>query len=78
MVKDITISVLGAIIIADAPWWVGTEGLTPIMVLGFSLILFIFLLFLESVAAEWRDRRHRRDRIRRKMKRLSKIEIKDS
>lgn len=75
MIKDIVISIMGAVILTQAPWWTDTEGLEPVMVLGLSLILFIFLLFLESVASDWRDRRHRRDRIRRRMRRISVIDL---
>lgn len=72
MLKDITISILGAMILSGHPWFSAVNhGEKITIVMGLSVILFIFLLFLEETGKKVRRVRN----IRRILKRLQGGEV---
>lgn len=72
MMKDITISILGAVVLSGHPWFsAGSRNEKIIIVMGLSVILFIFLLFLEETVKKARRVRN----IRRILKRLQGGEV---
>lgn len=72
MLKDITISILGAMVLSGHPWFsTVSRGEKITIVMGLSVILFIFLLFLEETVKKVQRVRN----IRRILKRLQGGEV---
>lgn len=73
MLKNIVISVLGAVIISDYPWLSAGDVMEKIaIIMGLAVVLFIFLLFLEEMA----EKLQRTREIKRTVKHLSSLELK--
>lgn len=50
MVKDIVISILGAMVLSEHPWLQTADKAEKIaIIVGLAIVLFIFLLFLEEM-----------------------------
>lgn len=55
MLKDIVISILGAMVISGHPWLdTADRGEKIVIIVGLAVILFIFLLFLEEMVKKVR------------------------
>ena len=72
MAKDIVISILAARLIALAPWWVRSGW---DLVLGLFIAIFIFLLFLEYLYAEYKRYRYRYKKLQERLKKLREMKL---
>lgn len=75
--KNALISILAALVIADAPFWIYGDDKRTVVIWGLAAVLFIFLLFWDAAASDRREMRRKRERMQRKIARIRRIRLKE-
>lgn len=71
MIKDIVISILAAVILSDNPWMEYEPSIKGTIIMGFAIVIFIFLLFLEEQVEKMR----RVQKIKQILERLKHLKL---
>ena len=75
MTKDAVIALLAAVVMAECPVF-GLHGdVKMAVIVGLSVILFIFLLFFEEMVEKYQRFKARRRKIRRKIEKLAELKV---
>lgn len=72
MLKNIVISIFGAMVFVRHPWFrTSDKGEEIVIIMGLAIVLFIFLLFLEETTGKVRRVRE----MKRLLRQIAKIKI---